>query len=294
MNALPVSELRPLRVGELLDRAFRLYRKHFLTLVGIVGVFLVPVTLVQTGFQVANNARAQDMLATGQIDSGYAAMAVVSGIIGIIIYFLQSSIPIAAVTRAVAGSYLGEAVGTLDSYRRVGRRWLSVLGANLLVMLAAIAFLIWMIIPCIGWFTGPGLLLYLSLVISPLLAPAIILERSTASDSIGRAWNLTRQRFWPVVGFVLLLWLLNLIFVVGPVMLVSLLVNSVFVSSGSIGGSMTAANADIEPDNVADKPPLPAVSVDRDHLALLRPAHPPGRLRSGRAGQREQRRDDRS
>ena len=40
--------LRPMGVGDLLDIAFRLYRRHFLRLVGIVAVIYVPLTLVQT------------------------------------------------------------------------------------------------------------------------------------------------------------------------------------------------------------------------------------------------------
>lgn len=241
MNALSVPELRPLRTGELLDRAFRLYRKHFLTLVGIVALFLVPVTLVQMVIQTVANASTQDVVTSGRLDSAYGVAVALSGAVGIVVYLLKTSIPIAAVTRAVAGSYLGESVGTLDSYRRVGRRWLPVLGANVLVILLGIAFLIWAIIPCIGWLTGPGLLIYLSSVISLLIAPAIILEHSTASGSIGRAWNLTRQRFWPVIGFMLLLSLLSLIFVAGPAALVSFLVTAVFVSAGSLGGSTIIA-----------------------------------------------------
>ena len=40
--------LRPMGVGDLLDIAFRLYRRHFLLFVGIVAVIYVPLTLVQT------------------------------------------------------------------------------------------------------------------------------------------------------------------------------------------------------------------------------------------------------
>ena len=38
MTASDVSALRPLSTGQLLDRAFRLYRQHFLVFLGIVAI----------------------------------------------------------------------------------------------------------------------------------------------------------------------------------------------------------------------------------------------------------------
>ena len=43
--------LRPMGVGDLLDTAFRLYRRHFLLFVGIVSVIYVPLTLVRTALE---------------------------------------------------------------------------------------------------------------------------------------------------------------------------------------------------------------------------------------------------
>ena len=40
--------LRPLRLGELLDRAIRLYRGNFLTFIGIIAVVYVPLMVLQT------------------------------------------------------------------------------------------------------------------------------------------------------------------------------------------------------------------------------------------------------
>jgi hypothetical protein len=40
--------LRPLRLGELLDRAIRLYRANFLTFIGIIAVVYVPLMVLQT------------------------------------------------------------------------------------------------------------------------------------------------------------------------------------------------------------------------------------------------------
>ena len=45
-SALPA--LRPLGPGELLDQAIRLYRRNFLTFIGIIAVVYVPVMVLQT------------------------------------------------------------------------------------------------------------------------------------------------------------------------------------------------------------------------------------------------------
>lgn len=239
MAALTTPELRPLGTGELLDRAFRLYRNHFLTLVGIVAIVLVPLTLLQIAMQAANTTMLQN--STGADSNRIMTLSLLSALVMIIVYLVQGSVPIAAVTRAVAGSYLGERVGTLDAYRKVGRRWLTVLGAAVLISLLAIVAVIWLIIPCVGWLTGPGILTYLMLVISPLVAPAVVLERRSATGAIGRSWNLTRERFWPVVGFMIVLTLLNLIFVVGPGLLVTMLTSFFMVSSNSLSSSLVAS-----------------------------------------------------
>ena len=40
-------QLRPMSLSDMLDAAFRLYRKHFLTFVGIVALLLVPMAILQ-------------------------------------------------------------------------------------------------------------------------------------------------------------------------------------------------------------------------------------------------------
>src|SRR5437867_2809516 len=45
MNAMP--DLRPMTIGDMFDAAFRLYRAHFLTFVGIVALLQVPTAILQ-------------------------------------------------------------------------------------------------------------------------------------------------------------------------------------------------------------------------------------------------------
>ena len=54
-----IARLRPRTVAEVLDQAFRLYRKYFLTFVAIIAVVHVPLQLVQ---QLANAVTTGSML----------------------------------------------------------------------------------------------------------------------------------------------------------------------------------------------------------------------------------------
>jgi hypothetical protein len=100
--------------------------------------------------------------------------------------------------------------------------WLRLLGAMLLLFGIAIGLTIWMLVPCIGWISGPGMLAFATLVIGPLVAPVVVLERKSAAQALRRAWDLTRRRFWWVLGFVFILFVFGQIVVSGPAALLSL------------------------------------------------------------------------
>src|SRR5512134_2410209 len=48
MENQSLPALRPLRLGELLDQALRLYRRNFLTFIGIIALVYVPLMVLQT------------------------------------------------------------------------------------------------------------------------------------------------------------------------------------------------------------------------------------------------------
>jgi hypothetical protein len=43
----PMPQLRPMSIGDMLDAAFRLYRQHFLTIIGIVALLQAPMAMLQ-------------------------------------------------------------------------------------------------------------------------------------------------------------------------------------------------------------------------------------------------------
>lgn len=233
-SVLPV--LRPLRLGELLDQAIRLYRRNFLTFIGIIAFVYVPVMVLQTA---ATTLLSSSMLgfATSSPEEIFSNYAYWIGMLSTILvafiqFILVQGIATGALTRAVADNYLGNRTGILDAYRGIRGSWLTLLAALLFVGILFFGVAIWWMVPCIGWFTGLGMLAFLMTAINPLVAPAVVLEGQSAIDAVRRAWSLARRRFWPLLGYVMILYLFSLLVVNGPVAIVSFALTGAFESIG--------------------------------------------------------------
>ena len=69
-----------------------------------------------------------------------------------------------------------------------------------------------------------------ALVVVPLLAPVVVLERLGAIEALRRAWDLGRSRFWWLLGFVFILTLLSQLIITGPVYLIEFIMRYVLAS----------------------------------------------------------------
>jgi hypothetical protein len=222
-------------MGELLDQAVRLYRANFLKFIGIIALVEIPIGILNIISSIitmngnmkmmtninANPSAARSLAGSYQMLGGAGATIIVA----ILSFLLVSGVGMAALTRAIADGYTGETVDILGSYRKIGKSWGSLIGALLLVGLLSLGILIWTVIPCAGWLTGIGLLMFMSIVTS-LLGPIIVLEKLPASAAVRRAWDLGRARFWWLIGYWGILIAFNILVVTGPVMLITLLVVS--------------------------------------------------------------------
>jgi hypothetical protein len=229
--------LRPLRLGELLDQAIRLYRRNFITFIGIIALIFIPLMILQTAATAWLTSSIVDLAARRpeEIFTNYEYLGglLSSYFIFFMQYILVTGIAAGAMARAVADNYLGKKTGILDAYRGIGKSWISLFGALLFIILLYIGgTLWWTIVPCIGWFTGLGMLVFLYLVITPLVAPVVVLEKQSALASIRRAWDLTRRRFWPVLGSIFILILFSLLIVNGPSALINVILTQVITSFG--------------------------------------------------------------
>ena len=220
--------LRPLGLGQILDQAIRLYRRNFLKFIGIFAVVQVPVTLLTiiVSAQTSQNLMQYFLQASEQstFDEAFwpryiggVSLALLLSLVGFVLIQVFGA---GALTQAITDNLLGKPVNILNAYDRIGSVWLRLLVTALVFGLVYVGAVLWtIIVPCVGWLTGPSLLAFLTMVIGPLLTPIVILEGKTSGQAIRRAWDLARRRFWPLVGFALVLAIFAQFMVTGPVVL---------------------------------------------------------------------------
>jgi len=231
VNSAPPPAFQPLTLGELLDRAIRLYRRHFATFVGIIAVMQIPLSLVGLivslltfgglADRLSAPARPVDNDPFSVLGPEYFVGLAGSLVLSFVWLVLIGGVATAATTRAIADSYLGQPVGILEAYRRISRAWPTLVVALVVAAILYLGLVIWFIVPCVGWATGLGLLIFFAAVVMPLIAPIVVLEKRPALESIRRAWDLGRRRFWWVLGFVVVLFLFGQLIVSGPIALLS-------------------------------------------------------------------------
>ena len=229
--------LRPLRLGELLDQAIRLYRRNFVTFIGIIAVIHIPLMILQTASTALMTSSLGSLATASRPEEIFTNYAYWGGILSTLVitfvqFILVQGIATGALTRAVADNYLGKQTSILDAYRGIKDSWVSLLGALLIIVLLFIVLFLWWLVPCVGWFTGLGMMAFLMAAVSPLVAPVVVLEKQGALASIRRAWDLARRRFWPVLGTVFVLYLFSLLIVNGPAAIANALLT---LAIGSFG-----------------------------------------------------------
>lgn len=191
--------LTPLSMGQILDRTFWLYRRHFLTLVGIAAI----VQLIPTLFNL--------MAALGP---SFALAPSLGTMVGAVVGMFSS----AAMTVAVAQGYFGQTPTITGAYGAIKTRLGMLIGLAFIVIVIAMFLFVWTLIPLLGWFTGPGMIFFFTTGIASLLIPAIILEGISLEAGLRRSWDLARARFWWLVGLTLILAAFSQVVVTGPIL----------------------------------------------------------------------------
>ena len=171
-------DLRPLTVGEILDRTFTLYRRHFLLFIGISAV---P-QLVVLAFRLANLAFAKGALSdSGIATTGGPVMTLISILI-VLIGFLGTLFSQGATIFAVSDFYLGRAVSVAACLRRAWSEVGTVFAVGVLNGLIVLAGTLALVLP--------GLYVLCRLCIA---TPAALIEQRGAQESLSRSWNLTKN-----------------------------------------------------------------------------------------------------
>lgn len=200
-------ELRPLGVGEMVDAAIRLYRNNFLTLIKISAAILGPIGLIQIIATIIVGP--VDLLTLTVVDPEtttpadifeplipiYTVLAVTS-----LLSFLGSVLVEGASLTVLAHHYHGEETDWTDSLRVGWGRFLPLIAATILVSLGAGIGLIFCLVP--------GVFLFTMWSVTPA---ALVTERLGPFAAMGRSYQLVRGRFWPVLGAIVLAYLLYMV-----------------------------------------------------------------------------------
>lgn len=198
------TDLRPLSVGETLDRSFGIYRRLLVPLLLIQLICVAPVFPFQLF-----------MVASGRQLSGWYLLL---GMVG----FLLSCLASAATALLIAERYLGRDLSAGESLQRSLPRVGTVIAVSLLL---GLVLMISMMPAALSWMAGIGLmavavqrggvpspgtaaaalplmLLGLAFMVLPVIVmsalavslPALIVERVAAGAALTRSWALTKGR----------------------------------------------------------------------------------------------------
>jgi len=247
MQAVQAPQLRPLGVGDVLDRTFTVYRSKPLVFIGLSAIWYLLLVLVFVVLAVAIFAGALAAFArqaTTPSPEQIAGAAV--GIIGfvlvaIVVAIIATSAQSASLVHAASRRYLAKDVAIGESFRAglsaSGRLFI----AGVLVFLAIVG--VWAVLLIVAAITNQGLAFFLAILAaivataylgcSWLVAPVIVVvEKMGPVAALGRAWGLSGGNRWRIFFIQVLLLILNLV--------LSVLIGALFgglVAAGAQGGT---------------------------------------------------------
>ena len=209
-------DLRPLSIGELFDRAFVLYRRHFWLFVGLTavpGIFALTMTLAQQGFQALITPNPGEAPAVTADDVAGAMGFLAAMVASMVIYWVVYMIALGAATLAVSEIYMGRTVTIREVYGRMRGR----IGALIVLLLVVGLRLFGLLVLGVIFISGSvrvastvnpvigGLLAFMFLAatfgVTLLLMlrygvaiPALIVEGLRPNAAVSRSVELTRGR----------------------------------------------------------------------------------------------------
>ena len=187
MNTL---DLRPLSIGELLDRTFSLYRRNFLLFIGIsaipqllvLALQLAQIILTPAKAAVVRPAPSELQGASSALSAGGAVGIFMLAIAGIVVYLIAYLFSQGGTVYAVSELYLGRTTTIGQSLSRMRGELLSLFGVVLLNgLVTGVSFLLLII---------PGIYMACRLCVC---IPAALLENLGPRDSLERSFGLTKD-----------------------------------------------------------------------------------------------------
>ncbi|MDO5034805.1 MAG: glycerophosphoryl diester phosphodiesterase membrane domain-containing protein [Actinomycetaceae bacterium] len=241
--------LRPLRAGEIISGAFATMRFNAkstfaATAVVMVAVFLVQIVLYGALFDPST------LTPTSDLEPGLTVTSLLGEAVSLIAYILAGAPLIVIAMQAVIGykATPQEAIA-MTRGNRAQFALLSLLALILPVTISGLlAYLLTQLLSndapgsTLLLITAAGLtqIAFYLLAIRLMFAfPAVIVEGLNIKHALAKSWNLTKKRFWPLLGLMLLVWLINMALTVVVSTAASLIAIPLLLS-GSLSLYMTA------------------------------------------------------
>ncbi len=175
--------LRPLTLGELLDRAFQLYRSRFGLFLAIAAIAYLPLFVTQTCLLWLPKASSLKAI-TG---------AGIGFVLALVVQWLGVAAAHAATIVVVSAAYLGRPMSLQEAYGRVSgmlfRVFFIMIGSGIGILIGTVLFIV------------PGIILFLMWA---LAIPVAVLEDAGLGDSLSRSRYLTTGHRLRVVAIYLL------------------------------------------------------------------------------------------
>jgi hypothetical protein len=210
--AASAFDLRPLSIGDILDRTIRLYRRYFLHTLGIAAIPYLLLLPIAVALGPGGGGR---LTARAMRNPAAAAGSSILGLVGIWLTFASMG----ALARSISARYLGGTPGIWASYRPVLRRTFSLLWAYFLSFLVwggvlALGVVLPLLISTLIVTSDPGpwglgiYALFALLILAAgvavavtffrllLVTQVIIIEDLRGPAALQRSWVLMRKNAW--------------------------------------------------------------------------------------------------
>ena len=247
VQPVQAAALRPLGVGDVLDRTFTVYRSKPLVFIGLSAIWYLLLVLVFVALAVGVFAGALAAFvrqATTPSPEQIAGAAV--GIIGfvliaVVVAILAFAAQSASLVYAASRRYLAKDAAIGESFRAGLSAATRLFLAGVLVFLAIVG--LWAVLLIVAALTNQGLAFVVAILAaivataylgcSWLVAPVVVVvEKMGPVAALGRAWGLSGGNRWRIFGIQILLFILNIV--------LSLLIGGLFgglVAAGGQGGA---------------------------------------------------------
>jgi hypothetical protein len=199
---------------ELLDRTFRIYRENLVPIIGFVALVTVPLSIVSSIISFSTAQTSLNQLSRQPPNSGDLFAVCMGSMVTIVIAVVQAVLINGVLTYFTSEQHLGRRLTIGEAFQEARPRF-GALGWGLVLLYIVIVI----VFVAIGILTalcgigiaGIGLAAYVGLATFAMLPPVLMLESVGASRGVNRAWTLGRSRFWTVLGFMAVFYIILLI-----------------------------------------------------------------------------------